>query len=170
METPVEVRSKITNPNRQLGYDCSAENRFQSYGNRGATAFEKSLFSDRMPNQPSEQGNSQQPKDFRLKVLRVTHDQISRVTQKGVLKIFRRFGRVLSLGFDQERQFWSVQYGYTKEAHKASKAVALDKLYGYRFYQGDGPGNPFSFDVMGDPHMGVAHATPCVKTPCQKIC
>lgn len=89
-------------------------------------------------------------KEPRPNILYVTHNEIAAVTEKGILRIFRRFGRVLSLKLDQNQKFWSVQYGYPTEAYKARKAVAIDKLYGYKFYQEEGLSTPFSLVTTAD--------------------
>ena len=62
----------------------------------------------------------------------VTHTDVEAMKGGRVLRIFRRFGRIVSLTFDYERVFWAVTYRSDKEVNKIANAIANDTLYGYQ--------------------------------------
>ena len=66
--------------------------------------------------------------------IQVTHDNITTLDSKKVLKVFRRFGRVFELTFNSEKKFWNIQYKSLNEVIKAANAMSKNKLFGFRPY------------------------------------
>lgn len=62
----------------------------------------------------------------------VTHDDSVQLSEKRVLKAFRRFGRVLNLSFDPHVSVWALDYNSAKEVSKVLKVLANNKLFGYK--------------------------------------
>lgn len=62
----------------------------------------------------------------------ITHESTAQLVEKKVLKAFRRFGRVISMSFDQKRNEWTLEYSSAKEVNKVSKVLTNNKLFGYR--------------------------------------
>lgn len=149
---------------QHMNINWPAKERFQLYVKSKTPLLEPPLECGRVQNQCAQEKDSQF-KDPNLNVIRITYSQTTALTQKSVVRIFRRFGRIDSLTFDQDRQFWTIQYRFAKEAFKASKGIALDKLFGYRFFEGDGPRTPFSFIDTRDTLVEGVPEAPCLSAP-----
>lgn len=63
--------------------------------------------------------------------IEVTHPDGAQMTEKKVLKAFRRFGRIFNMRFDENKNAWLLQYGSDKEVRKVAKVLANNKLFGY---------------------------------------
>lgn len=68
-------------------------------------------------------------------IIKITHDDITALGNKKVLRIFRRFGRILNLAFDYERSHWWIEYRSNREAEKVTGAIERNDLYGYQVYK-----------------------------------
>lgn len=63
--------------------------------------------------------------------IRITHSDMEALKGGRVLRIFRRFGRIVHLTFDYERAHWTIEYRSSKEVLKIATAIKNDTLYGY---------------------------------------
>ena len=68
--------------------------------------------------------------------IHITHDDVAQLSEKKVLKAFRRFGRVFGLHFIEEQSTWVLEYGSIKEVSKVTKVLNNNKLFGYRLRNG----------------------------------
>jgi len=69
-------------------------------------------------------------------VIRVTHDNYNQLNEKNVLKIFRRFGRVVDIRLNNSQQVCEVEYKTAKDIQKAIKAITKDKFFGFKLTDG----------------------------------
>lgn len=65
-------------------------------------------------------------------IIKITHHEPTALCSKTVSKIFRRFGRIISLKFDHEYALWYIEYKSHKDVLKVLKAIDTDKLFGYK--------------------------------------
>lgn len=83
------------------------------------------------------QQNGSQPSNIPINPLhavRVTHSDGEAMIKNRVLRVFRRFGRVINMTLDSDINCWTVEYRSVKDAEKAIIAIDDDKLFGYRMY------------------------------------
>lgn len=64
-------------------------------------------------------------------IAKITHHDATALKQNKVIRIFRRFGRIVDIAFDRQRIFWAIEYRSDREVSKVINAVVSDKLYGY---------------------------------------
>lgn len=69
-----------------------------------------------------------------LHAIKVTHSDEESLSHNRMLRVFRRFGRVINLVLDEEASCWTIVYRSTKDVEKAVKAVEEGKLFGYRLH------------------------------------
>lgn len=105
--------------------------------------------------------------------IRITHDEPAQLTEKRVLKAFRRFGRVFAMSFDADNACWTLEYSSQKEIGKVNKVLANGKLFGYRLAHEEPhkasiiDASPTACSLRYTPSSkDVNHGRPCaVKTP-----
>ena len=65
-------------------------------------------------------------------VVSITHNDPEFLCTKKVTKVFRRFGKLRGLTFDESTRAWTVEYAIEKEARKAALAAYNNKLFGFK--------------------------------------
>ena len=73
--------------------------------------------------------------DQGLSSIKVTHDDVDKLTEKNVRKVFRRFGRIFDLRFNSYEGFWEICYKSEKDVQKALKAIRKNKIFGFKLYE-----------------------------------
>ena len=82
--------------------------------------------------QPSEEQPTATSPINPLHVIKITHEVEEALLQKRMLRVFRRFGRVMDMSLSAEAKCWTIVYRSTKDVEKAVTAINEGKLFGYR--------------------------------------
>lgn len=128
--------SAIQNTQTHTTNSDNSQEQIDKFANPGASS-QINFFKGKVPNVLEDSS----PNDTAIvtnNTIKITHTDMESLKGGRVLRIFRRFGRIVNLNFDYDQTFWLIEYRSDKEVIKITNAILNDTLYGYQLFGENG--------------------------------